>query len=973
VCDEGSSCIAGACTLPSCPTGQIRCDGACVDPERDRDFCGASADCTGANAGATCVDGEVCVAGVCATSCPSGQIACDGACVDPERDRDYCGASADCTGANAGATCVDGEVCVAGACATSCPSGQIACDGACIDPERDRAYCGASADCTGANAGATCVDGEVCVAGACATSCPRGQIACDGACIDPLRDRAYCGASADCTGASAGEPCGAGEVCNLGSCETSCPSGQIVCGGRCVDPTRDATYCGASGDCAGENDGTVCVAGEACSEGACATSCPSGQIACGGACVDPSRDAVYCGASGDCTGASVGETCGAGTACVSGACVPSCGAPLSVCGEACVDTRTSPADCGSCGMACGGAANATPVCRSGSCAFLCELGFQDCNGRAADGCEASFADDEANCGGCGVSCELGESCNAGRCEMRFTADANLSTQRFQGTCADGGDMVAYRITGLNEALRHVGFMLSAGCLSEDDRVLLIDIEGPDAGTHDVFTVAAVAPGGTRSGVVLREPLRYSFTAGTFLVRVPTYTNVVVSSGVTLTANGRTEGGSGVFAMAATESLTVAGTIDMDGRGYAGAPRTTITAAPGVQGSSTIGAGTNSQLPNGGGGGGGSGEFQACLNNGTGGGGGGHSTPGSRGSNNCSDNGGLAYAAGGRIFLGAGGGAGGTDDVLWDNPPGGRGGNGGGAIVLYTPRLDVTGTIRARGLAGEGDRGPNCEGASGAGSVVDCWDYSGPGGGGAGGSFFLIGGTHTGNVPDVSGGAGGFGAGASTTIFAGNGGQGGAGVVVLQPRNCFEARVWTPTAVDGAYTLDADGVGPLPAYTTLCDMTRGGWTMLYASGGSGSSSASESTEISAGSRRYLPVAIVRSLAAQATQVHIRTQDRFDTESITSVANGRAIQNLRLGLMLNQDAASFNDDPPTQWTGPFALTNARLRYSCGYPPFGTVEGRYPTIYHACGNAGGLHLTGVDSGWTVGSAVPLELYVR
>lgn len=48
----------------------------------------------------------------------------------------------------------------------SCPAPFVTCDGHCIDPTNDPAYCGASSDCEGANAGASCA-GTWCSAGRC--------------------------------------------------------------------------------------------------------------------------------------------------------------------------------------------------------------------------------------------------------------------------------------------------------------------------------------------------------------------------------------------------------------------------------------------------------------------------------------------------------------------------------------------------------------------------------------------------------------------------------------------------------------------------------------------------------------------------------------------------------------------------------------------------------------------------------------
>jgi len=50
-----------------------------------------------------------------------------------------------------------------------CATGLVWCSGACIDPQTSQAFCGASGDCSGPNAGVACGDGEFCLEGTCNT------------------------------------------------------------------------------------------------------------------------------------------------------------------------------------------------------------------------------------------------------------------------------------------------------------------------------------------------------------------------------------------------------------------------------------------------------------------------------------------------------------------------------------------------------------------------------------------------------------------------------------------------------------------------------------------------------------------------------------------------------------------------------------------------------------------------------------
>lgn len=105
-----------------------------------------------------------------------------------------------------------------GMCQLSCQDTLLDCEGRCIDPGSSEAFCGASGDCTGPEAGEVCGGGRVCTGGVCEVTCLPGLLACDEACIDPLTDERFCGATNTCSGADAGEVCDAREACDSGIC-----------------------------------------------------------------------------------------------------------------------------------------------------------------------------------------------------------------------------------------------------------------------------------------------------------------------------------------------------------------------------------------------------------------------------------------------------------------------------------------------------------------------------------------------------------------------------------------------------------------------------------------------------------------------------------------------------------------------------------------------------------------------------------
>jgi hypothetical protein len=250
----------------SCPSGQERCNGGCVDPAT---YATDPASCGGC--GNVCATGASCVSGVCV--CPNGQQDCAGRCVDPSADGANCG--------GCGIACGLGT-CAGGTC--QCDPSTTACTSTvprCVDGLNDPRNCGLEQ----AACGNRCpLANEICDLGTCA--CPTGTIRCPAAsptaCVDPASDEANCG--------GCGIVCATGQTCTSGVC--LCPTGQSVCDGACVDRSTDEVNCGACG--------WTCAVGATCGGGSCA--CPSGRT-------------TPCG-----QGATGGGTCCAGNTCCSGAC-----------------------------------------------------------------------------------------------------------------------------------------------------------------------------------------------------------------------------------------------------------------------------------------------------------------------------------------------------------------------------------------------------------------------------------------------------------------------------------------------------------------------------------------------------------------------------------------------------------------------------------------------------------------------------
>lgn len=166
-------------------------------------------------------------------------------------------------------------------------------------------------------------------------------------------------------------------------------------------PAEVATDAGRCALCSYPNARAECSPSGACS----LVGCLPGFGDCDGmnanGCETNTNEAANCGACGN--------ACPSGVRCIDGRC-DTCTAGQRWCSGRCVEVNTSDAHCGGCGVACGFAQS----CAAGRCA--CSLGFGDCDGNAANGCEARI-DTVESCGACGARCP------SGTCTRYFDAGA----------------------------------------------------------------------------------------------------------------------------------------------------------------------------------------------------------------------------------------------------------------------------------------------------------------------------------------------------------------------------------------------------------------------------------------------------------------------------------------------------------------------------------------------------------------------
>jgi hypothetical protein len=474
-----AGCKMGMCTVATCDTGWVDCNGKVSDgcesnPSADNNNCGtcgnvctAPVTCglvTDADAG-TVVDDDGGVplndAGVpiatCNLYCPKGKTNCDGNPADgcnvqlgTNTDCTMCGDT--CNLANSMSSCQpmgSGFVCTLQQCNTGFANcDMVAANGCEVDTMTDANNCG--------SCGNKCPSGPnstaVCVNGGCAINCAPGFADCDnnpndGCEIDVNNDTNNCGVG----NAGCGHVCvtpNATPVCSSGMCEIQqCNPGFADCdmnpaNGCEINTGTNPNDCG--------NCGAVCNvpnAQAACNNGMCAVgTCNTGFSDCDGlvsnGCEDPTgTDANNCGMCGNkCNLPNATATCTGGT-CQVAACNPGFQDCDHQPNDGCeVNLQGDPLNCGACNKQCF-VNNGSAGCSNGSCTVAsCNPGFADCNNNPGDGCETPITT-TSNCGACGNNCVAdcvgnvtATQCTSGTCEVLACASG---TYDVDGKCANG--------------------------------------------------------------------------------------------------------------------------------------------------------------------------------------------------------------------------------------------------------------------------------------------------------------------------------------------------------------------------------------------------------------------------------------------------------------------------------------------------------------------------------------------------------
>jgi len=423
---------AGADVRPTCVT-----NAECVDNEFGQNVCdrvsGRCVRCTAADD--TCAAGEYCnpTSNTCVRGCRNDE-ACrgatdggvdDGGVVSGGRCNPTTRTCVDCVSDD---QCATGQRCVGNVCVTGCTdssrcgAGQACCGGGCVDTQGNVANCGACGTvCATPNGAARCEMG-MCRVGEC-TGAFRDcdSTASNGCETNTLTDLSNCGGC----GRVCPTPANSAPTCAGGTCGFTCLEGFADCDGDAangceVDTRADRVNCGRCMNACSPASGTG-----ACAMGMCiVTACNEGFGDCDGnaanGCeVDVRASTMHCGTCGTMCPAPAN---GAAT-CAMGRCGVACADGFADCdGNAAngceVDTRTDNTHCGACGRPCV-IPNGTPGCADGVCRVgMCNEGFADCDGDAANGCETDVRTASANCGRCGNACAVAggtAACTAGSC------------------------------------------------------------------------------------------------------------------------------------------------------------------------------------------------------------------------------------------------------------------------------------------------------------------------------------------------------------------------------------------------------------------------------------------------------------------------------------------------------------------------------------------------------------------------------
>ncbi len=252
----------------------------------------------------------------------------------------------------------------------------------------------------------------------------------------------------------------------FGSCQ-ACPNGGTGGGGgaggggACQEPFTTPHDCGKCGAlCEPQHvKGASCAGGKCIYLGGCAASYQDCDGKVDNGCEsDKLSDALNCGACGSSCSDKAGPLHANTPLCIAGLCdYTSCVAPYADCDGNRVngcesDTKSDPANCGGCTLACKPQHVESSSCADSKCGYSkCSGNFQDCDGDKGNGCESDSKSDKNNCGMCGKACTADQYCFDGVCSdglpIKVEGHADVLVKCKPGDFSCQAQQVCEKVTG----------------------------------------------------------------------------------------------------------------------------------------------------------------------------------------------------------------------------------------------------------------------------------------------------------------------------------------------------------------------------------------------------------------------------------------------------------------------------------------------------------------------------------------------
>jgi hypothetical protein len=447
----GGACDSGVCSL-TCLDGKGNCDGnpgnGCeTNLKTDADHCGAcDTPCNLPFSSASCSGGKCAV-----DKCTAPYVDCNGL-PDDGCEVNTSADAANCGGCGTACSAINGTAtCVAAKCEITCSDGFNDCDanpvnGCETSTSKDVTNCGTCGKVCDTTSGAA-----KCTAGVCGVSnCKTGLGDCDSNPDDCETDETTsvdnCGGCGHVCVIPNATPACAASVCKIGTCN----AGYADCDGDPVNGCEtnigtDVNNCGACRAACSIGNGTGKCVNKVCQISTCSAPFADCDGSAANGCeANTSSSANNCGGCGkdsaqfDCTNQFPNAT----AKCVMSACqVAKCALNFADCNlnpdlDGCeANLKTSNGNCGMCGTQCT-AVHGTDTCTGGTCVPSCSAGFGECDGDPTMGCEAVFASDPANCGGCKNACATNAETSANTCS-NGTCSPSCSQSYFKN--CDGND------------------------------------------------------------------------------------------------------------------------------------------------------------------------------------------------------------------------------------------------------------------------------------------------------------------------------------------------------------------------------------------------------------------------------------------------------------------------------------------------------------------------------------------------------